>query len=326
MRPNHIAAMLAALSVPSIPQQQDLDEVSQARNRAEVDEIYRRGKIAYAQGLVRTRVNMAGLQVRNPSVQAVPGAASARKSSSEDIAMIGMCAMEEMQRFYRNTLDKWPSRAKRIACEPGCAFCCRQQVSCTVPEAAAIAAHLKSGEAVRMACPNAEASRVPLESWVGSLQVVKDVTEGKDAAQWNRDGVRCGFLASYRCGIYNVRPMVCLAHTSVCKADCRRAAGDPTAQVPTPVSPKLEIGMYQFGMADALRRAGLEPMNVDMHRAVLICLQDDSALDRWTAGEPAFASAALSMEGLREAVDLDEIYEESTEEIQAAQERITGRG
>lgn len=333
MRSAKVMALLAALAAGGLKAEEGLDDVSKARQRAETDQVYRRGRMSYAQGLARTRHTLGLPDVPDPRAKlllatAGPAARMAAGPSAEDITLLGMLAIQEMSSFATAMLDLWPSGSKRIACEPGCAFCCRQRIACSIPEAAAIADYLRSedAEAKRVALSEDLPPRsVGIDAWIGSLQVVADVTEGMTTSDdWARAGVRCGFLMNYRCGIYGSRPLACIGHTSVSKADCRRSVGDPTAKIPTPVTPKLEVGLYQVGMVDALRRSGLQPMAVDMHRAVLLCLKDPSAVNRWLLGEPMFDSMALPVAGMNSDEDLDILHEESADDIKQARIRIVG--
>ena len=192
---------------------------------------------------------------------------NALRASRKHAAVLRLA--RQLHRGMTAAIDALPSRAQH-ACAPGCSFCCYLPVDVLAPEAFLIAAHLQQ-------------TRSPDELAALAYRL---------GAEGQRDfGARpCVFLASGRCSIYDVRPMVCRGYNSLSKERCEAYHHDAT----------VDLRGTQDGAAGRLAEAvedgviaGLEALGLDaqwyeLPSAVLRALETPDGAARWAQGEAIF--------------------------------------
>ena len=167
-----------------------------------------------------------------------------------------------------------------IACGPGCSVCCAVYVSVLIPEAIAIALHLREGGGPEVP---AIAARLDEESrrlrWVSAEERL-------------RLGVPCVFLADDgRCAIYPVRPLTCRSVTSTDPEMCRRAMNvtslddDEEEGVIMDLFQRLLFDETFRAVADALDGLGLDSRSRELTAGVKGVFDDPTLAAVFLRGE-----------------------------------------
>jgi hypothetical protein len=167
-------------------------------------------------------------------------------------------------------------------CRRGCAWCCHQTVSASVPEIVAIAAYLRNTLGA------AELAAVRRRVADTALRV-----EDADPEERERRRIPCALLRpDGSCGAYQVRPVNCVGYVSLSRDTCEVAYGRPGTLIPAPTSPRVEASAMFSGALAAARELGLRPIAVELHAGLAIALEHADAGARWIRGEDVFATAA----------------------------------
>jgi hypothetical protein len=179
-----------------------------------------------------------------------------------------------------------------FACAAGCAWCCHQQVAVEPAEAIAIARYIETAFTPE--------TRSALKQRVDALA---ERTRGMGNLAWARLRTPCAFLVDSKCSIYEVRPLRCRAVYSRDVDYCRWAVDNPdlyfgardsrSGPGPYPVEPRQIVDAALAGFAVAERDFGLQWKTLTLMAAIKILLDQPEAAERYLAGEPVFARAAL---------------------------------
>ncbi|APR76122.1 Hypothetical protein A7982_01469 [Minicystis rosea] len=191
-----------------------------------------------------------------------------------------VCAHDAIDEELRAALTR--STALEPACAAGCSSCCHVHADATVPEIAAAAQHVRTA----LSPEELRAFRDRLAAHVARVEGLDD------QARWAAR-IPCALLsAEGSCSIYEARPLRCRAFHS-CSVDPCRAAFQGTSDEEAILSPPLAraAGAVEDAFDRALVQAGIgaEPYRFEV--GLLVALDDPSAVDRWRAGEDAFARA-----------------------------------
>lgn len=121
-------------------------------------------------------------------------------------------------RRFKEAADSTPGT---VSCRAGCAHCCKQLVTVTLPEAFAMVASLPVSEAMKLL--GAHASRL-VEQCDYLLRL------DARSREWFARGTRCVFLTDNdRCAVYAARPIACRTHAVVSSPEnCAPGAADST--------------------------------------------------------------------------------------------------
>ena len=174
--------------------------------------------------------------------------------------------------------------AEHVDCRAGCAWCCTfTYIRTSAPEVLRIAAYLRDTLA-----PNALAAVIQrLAHRTERLAAMRE-------EQRPRARLACALLADQRCTIYPVRPLACQGMTSssaaACEASYRAGWTRPIPNGPRHLGITMDV---RSGVSDGLAEAGLDAAGLDLTAALRIALETPDAGERWLAGEPIFAPAAL---------------------------------
>jgi Fe-S-cluster containining protein len=165
-----------------------------------------------------------------------------------------------------------------IACRKGCAFCCHLDVGVTIVEAVSIAQAILS------------ASRPDL---VASVIGTAPLLDGLDAPTRQAKRIACPLLRDDACSIYGLRPSACRAYMSFSARECEddfdsRAATGMGTPVTSFASPRLIAGALTMGVRAACADEGLQSCPVELTAALDRMFRDETAIDRWLAGESVF--------------------------------------
>lgn len=164
------------------------------------------------------------------------------------------------------------------ACRAGCSACCAMKVSVAVPEVLRIAAWLR----ITQPAAHVDAVRARVEATAAR-------TAGMDCNTRWRAQVPCALLTPEgTCGVYPVRPLVCVGHNSL---DASYCGPDKPGSLPT-FWPQEKLAQgYAIGVGLGLHDRGLDGRPVELHAGLAIALADPDAGARWMRGEPVFGSA-----------------------------------
>tara|TARA_B100001105_G_scaffold12875_3_gene9461 strand:+ start:4252 stop:4983 length:732 start_codon:yes stop_codon:yes gene_type:complete len=193
--------------------------------------------------------------------------------------------LEHQVQVYRR-LDAALSTAEdppghTLACRSGCSYCCHYHVYVTVPEALAIAEHLRT-----LPVPKRDVFLQRLRSNAARASEL-----GKEAhIQTN---VACAFLSTEgACDIYALRPSACRRHHSYDVTPCRTTYEDPSCADQNPMSPARHATTDAFHAAAATVAAqkGFDIARYEMSGAVLEAATNTASAKRWKAGKTAFPS------------------------------------
>ena len=214
---------------------------------------------------------------------------ASERSSPADAAVE---ATREASRFAsRLTHDlRDGSLAERIACAPGCSWCCRTQVAVTVPELLEIVRFLDDD------ARRAERERVHERARDAALRVSELADLGR-AARWAA-AIPCPLLdGGGRCTVHPVRPIRCRGWNSFDATACERIAlGDPVGVEIEAVEWEVHRAVAH-GLAEGLERVGLDGSRLELVRALAAALEPGalaSLESRFSAGEPVLASARIA--------------------------------
>lgn len=164
----------------------------------------------------------------------------------------------------------------RVACEPGCHYCCAVYVSAQAPRIFAIADWLRANRPD----PAAEIAR---------LEAAGAAVRGKDAESWAASGLSCPFLAGGECRIYPARPAACRGMFSLSVEACAGEGGE----IPVPPHIHPLRGAYEQALSVALWHWRLPVEHYELAHGVLVALGDTGAEARWYDGEDVFAGVAI---------------------------------
>jgi Fe-S-cluster containining protein len=173
--------------------------------------------------------------------------------------------------------DRDPSK---VACKPGCSWCCHERVSVSAPEVFRIVDALSGG-------PHAQAV-------LERAQRVEKATA--DAEPGDRPPIPCPLLEEGRCLVYAVRPLLCRAANATDATPCRTwvETGHRTP-VEVVTGKALPCNAVRAGMIRAIHERGLEADPLDLAVALRVALEGEPSPIReaWARGERVFADAYL---------------------------------
>lgn len=183
------------------------------------------------------------------------------------------------------------ARAKPFDCAKGCGWCCHQHVSVHPAEATAIARWLEART------PEPERRKR-----FARIEETQSKIAGTTMIERRKARVPCPFLDDGACSIHPVRPMRCRGFFSRDVGLCRATFDDPVRGVDDPrwqendVLPREPTRLFDAAIravATALHEAGLLTDTLELTAAMALIGRDPGAVERWIAGEAAFAPARL---------------------------------
>lgn len=166
-----------------------------------------------------------------------------------------------------------------IACGPGCAACCRVNVTVLLPEAVAIAAYIED------TCSGEEFTPLKMR-----IAATAERVRWMDDDERIRAGIPCPFLDGRGwCTIHPVRPLTCRALSSTDPEQCRRAleshGSDEEEAIVSNLFQKFLMEETFRVLSAAMERSGLDITGRELSRSVARCLQDPGIADDFLAGK-----------------------------------------
>ena len=182
--------------------------------------------------------------------------------------------------YCLDLLQKASPEPQPPVCQPGCNFCCYNQVELTAPEALLMGNFL----AERLDAAN-------LQLLLGRVEKSCNRRAGKTKIQLAelRAELPCPLLEAGYCLAYDVRPLMCRAMHSLQVDACRQELTDPNlSQVEFYLHRHLVHVSISQGLVDACLALGYQPGPVDLVQAIWQYFSQPGIGKRWLAGEVVF--------------------------------------
>jgi len=160
----------------------------------------------------------------------------------------------------------------RVACAPGCDYCCHLRVEVFAHEAVALLHHVR-----------ANASADESASLERTIRANAARVDGLTVEQHRSAGIACAFLRGGLCSAHDVRPSACAAYHSLSRARCEHAFRHPqhigTPHNARPALLELQVfGAAQIEATSAARKAaGLGGEQAELHQSLRALLDADAA-------------------------------------------------
>jgi hypothetical protein len=192
---------------------------------------------------------------------------------------------EDAARLAEETVHKAVEldRPPPAACQEGCDWCCHLTVGTAVPEVVRIQESLRK--------------TLSAEQWQALRErILQSDEQRRRLPVRQRADVRlpCPLLVNHRCLAYPVRPLTCRGLNSRDASRCERFV-QSRGQVGIPMyDPQQRIMTFTLdGRREGLAASGLKDDLLELTAALRIVLEVPDAVERWLAGEAAFAPARL---------------------------------
>ena len=169
------------------------------------------------------------------------------------------------------------------ACKEGCDWCCHLTVGTSVPEVVRIVTYLRE-------------NLLAEELRAAHHRVARADDERRKLPPSRRESARfpCALLVDHRCCAYAVRPLTCRGFNSADASRCEQFVTSRTRVEIPAYQPQQRVMTFVLdGTRAALQAAGLKDDLLELSAALRIALEQPDAVDRWLAGQPAFAAARL---------------------------------
>ncbi len=168
-----------------------------------------------------------------------------------------------------------------IACAAGCAFCCRNSVEITIPEAIALA--------------HAAGQGADSTVLIARFQATAPLIQGLKPLKRQSMAIPCPVLVEEACSRYAARPLACRSTYATSAQACERdlasvSKGGPGKPIKMPATPQVIRTGVVDGITSGLARRGLQADTVELIAATTLVLSDATAVDRWFTGERVFTA------------------------------------
>ena len=209
---------------------------------------------------------------------AFSGVISQRQNIVENLLSIAFSS------FDGNVKIQTESQPK-LACNQGCAACCRLRVVASAPEILLIAKYLRAKSAHFQQCG------IDLTQRIAEADADTRALSEAERAQRKR---RCPFIFKGACTIYPVRTMACRGHASLDKRACASALAGNDTIVPISQPHLMVRSIVQNAMQSALLDNGYAWKLYELNHALHLALTDESIETRWLKGEDEFSPAMIN--------------------------------
>lgn len=200
--------------------------------------------------------------------------------TAEATARLGASAGILVDRDMEGIRQALEDQGTPVACKQGCAFCCHYRISVVPVEAIMVAQFVRD--------LFTDEAKVEVR---GRIKTYNETLAQLPAEQRLTRPLPCPFLHEGSCMVYFARPLSCRMHHSLDAAACERSLEDPDAAVPVPEDFRHAASPVLAGLNRGAKMALKKSGDLEFIRAVEILLEDDTAAERWLAGEDALAEA-----------------------------------
>ena len=204
----------------------------------------------------------------------------ARETFEQAMGRHGM-SVDVMGRVMASFISALLPLPPEAACREGCAHCCYMGQGVSIPEVLVVFHVLKRD----LSPQNFEYFRNRVLKTLGAGNVNSE-------AWWRQTQTPCPFLDvadSQNCLIYDVRPFSCRAYHSIDASLCREGfEGKKEVQVPCFTLSRTFNLLHALAFIKGAENLGLHSTQVGFTGALAVLFKDDTATDRWLAGEDVF--------------------------------------
>ena len=187
--------------------------------------------------------------------------------------------VEVLAAVMNRWIDSLPPLPEGAACQQGCHYCCHMGQEASIPEILILFNELK-------------AATTPEGLEFFKSRVTDMAAHGETEKQdwWRQSQTPCPFLDGGGCLIYGIRPFSCRAYHSADAVICKQGFDD-RAEVQVPCFPLFRkfTGLHALAFIQGAAAHGLKSHGVAMVKALALMFRDETAGDRWLAGEDVFA-------------------------------------
>lgn len=205
--------------------------------------------------------------------------AEEHQRARDEIGSLGVVRAYENSRQRHDTRIASAPDVGTLACRAGCTWCCHFSVDVRAVEVFTIL------DFVERSLPSDEKARIYSEVRANSAAL-----KGMDDMERMRHNVKCPFLSSGRCSIYEARPQTCRNYHATDVAGCQQSFEDPDN---LEIDPEFAPMVYQAGGAHvdafsrAMREAGYDTNVYEMNSAIDAALSEPDARKRFEQmGQP----------------------------------------
>ena len=170
----------------------------------------------------------------------------------------------------------------KVACRRGCSHCCVTVASVTPPEIFRVADWLR-----RNRLHDADMSPA-------AVIARAKAKAGTTLDEMFKQKVPCPALVDHACGVHPARPINCRQFLSTSVDACIESFGTGQGQVPYVAAATDRGVLARLLLTGAMKAAGLPDKSYELAGALAAALADDTAEQRWLAGEDVFAGVLVT--------------------------------
>jgi Fe-S-cluster containining protein len=187
--------------------------------------------------------------------------------------------MAELDRTFNATSDK--VRAK-VACRPGCDFCCRVPMGVQAHEVFLVAGYIQS-----------HFSPEERAAVIARTAAHRERVAAMQPSDYPQLFEACALLKDGKCTVYESRPEVCRSHHSSNAQVCADYLQDPTIDLEKAYIPPLRGRMFavMLGIDQGFAEAEFDTAAYDFGSALHEALTNELSLVRWSQKKQAFPEA-----------------------------------
>jgi len=172
----------------------------------------------------------------------------------------------------------------RVACRPGCDFCCRVPMGVQAHEVFLVAEHIRS-----------QFSPAELAGVIARTSAHRERLTAMQPSDYAQLFEACALLQDGRCTVYAARPEVCRAHHSSDASVCEAYLKDQNVDLEQAYIPALRGRMFavMLGIDQGFAEAGFDTAAYDFGAALHEALTNELGIERWLRKEAAFPESCL---------------------------------
>jgi Fe-S-cluster containining protein len=204
--------------------------------------------------------------------------------AADEIGSLGVVQAYENSRGRHDARISSAPDVGTLACRAGCTWCCHFSVDVRAVEVFSIL------EFVERSLSADEKARIYSEVRANSAAL-----KGMDEMERMRRNVKCPFLSTGRCSIYEARPQTCRNYHATDVAGCQQSFEDPDN---LEIDPEFAPLVYQSGGAHvdaftrAMRESGYDTNVYEMNSAIDTALSQPDARARFESKRQPFKKLA----------------------------------
>lgn len=189
--------------------------------------------------------------------------------------------LAEMDKTFNATSDQVRGR---VACRPGCDFCCRVPMGVQAHEVFLVAEHIRG-----------QFSPEELAGVIARTGAHRERLAAMKPSDYAQLFEACALLKDGRCTVYAARPEVCRAHHSSNAQVCADYLQDQSVDLEKAYIPALRGRMFavMLGIDQGFAEAEFDTAAYDFGAALHEALTNDLCIELWAQKKAAFPESCL---------------------------------